>query len=144
MSYGDVYVAHIAMGADRNQCIKAFLEAEAHKGPSVIIAYAPCINHGIKGGLRGVQSVEKRAVASGYWKLFRYDPNRIAQGLNPFQLDSKEPSESFRDFLMSEVRYNSLTRSFPDRAEKLFAQAEAESALEYKQLKAKADADLIQ
>ncbi|MDD5952320.1 MAG: pyruvate:ferredoxin (flavodoxin) oxidoreductase, partial [Oscillospiraceae bacterium] len=126
------------------QCIKAFLEAEHHKGPSVIIAYAPCISHGVKGGLRGVQTVEKKAVASGYWKLFRYDPNRIEQGLNPFQLDSKEPSESYRDFLMSEVRYNSLTRSFPERAEALFTQAEKDAMIEYHQLKAKADAPLVQ
>jgi pyruvate-ferredoxin/flavodoxin oxidoreductase len=144
MSYGNVYVASIAMGADRNQCLKAFVEAESYNGPSVIIAYAPCISHGIKGGLRGVQAVEKRAVASGYWKLFRNDPRRIEQGLNPFQLDSKEPSESFRDFLMSEVRYNSLTRAFPDRAEALFTQAEKNAAIEYHQLKAKADADLVQ
>jgi pyruvate-ferredoxin/flavodoxin oxidoreductase len=144
MSYGNVYVASIAMGADRNQCLKAFVEAESYNGPSVIIAYAPCISHGIKGGLRGVQSVEKRAVASGYWKLFRNDPRRIEQGLNPFQLDSKEPSESFRDFLMSEVRYNSLTRAFPDRADALFTQAEKNAAIEYHQLKAKADADLVQ
>ncbi len=144
MSYGNVYVAHVAMGADRNQCIKTFLEAESYNGPSVIIAYAPCINHGIKGGLKDVQGVEKRAVASGYWKIFRYDPRRVEEGLNPFQLDSKEPSESFRDFLMSEVRYNSLLRAFPERAEALFAQAEKDAALEYKQLKAKADADLVQ
>ena len=144
MSYGNVYVAHIAMGADRNQCLKAFLEAEAHKGPSVIIAYAPCISHGVKGGLRGVQAVEKQAVAAGYWKLFRYDPNRIEKGLNPFQLDSKEPSESYRDFLMKEVRYNSLMRAFPERAEKLFTQAEKDSIIEYHQLKAKADAPLVQ
>ena len=144
MSYGNVYVAHVAMGADYNQCIKTFVEAESYDGPSIIVAYAPCISHGIKGGLRGVQQVEKRAVAAGYWTNFRYDPRRQAEGKNPFQLDSKEPSASYRDFLMSEVRYNSLTRAFPDRAEKLFAQAEKDAAYNYKKLKAMAEAPVIE
>ena len=134
MSYGYVYVAHVAMGADYNQCIKAFVEAESYNGPSLIIAYAPCINHGIKGGMSIAQTEEKRAVAAGYWSNFRYDPRRADEGKNPFQLDSKAPTESYRDFIMSEVRYNSLTRAFPERAEKLFAKAEKEAAEKYQQL----------
>ena len=134
MSYGYVYVAHVAMGADYNQCIKAFVEAESYNGPSLIIAYAPCINHGIKGGMSIAQTEEKRAVAAGYWSNFRYDPRRADEGKNPFQLDSKAPTESYRDFIMSEVRYNSLTRAFPDRAEKLFERAEKEAAERYQQL----------
>ena len=134
MSYGYVYVAHVAMGADYNQCIKAFVEAESYNGPSLIIAYAPCINHGIKGGMSIAQTEEKKAVAAGYWNNFRYDPRRADEGKNPFQLDSKAPTASYRDFIMGEVRYNSLTRAFPDRAEKLFEKAEKEAAEKYQQL----------
>ncbi len=134
MSYGDVYVASIAMGADYNQTLKAVREAESYNGPSVIIAYSPCINHGIKNGMSTVQDVEKRAVAAGYWSLFRYDPRLKEQGKNPFMLDSKAPSASYRDFLMSEVRYNALTRSFPDRAELLFTEAEEFAMDKYQQL----------
>ena len=105
------------MGADMNQCIKAFSEAESYHGPSIILAYAPCINHGIKGGMGVSQVEEKKAVAAGYWHNFRFDPRRADEGQNPFQLDSKAPSASYRDFIMGEVRYNSLTRSFPDRRE---------------------------
>lgn len=124
MSYGYVYVAQVAMGANYNQCIKAFVEAESYNGPSVIICYAPCINHGIKGGMGIAQLEEKKAVEAGYWHTFRYDPRLAEQGKNPFQLDSKAPTASYRDFIMGEVRYNSLTRSFPERAETLFAKAE--------------------
>ncbi len=134
MSYGDVYVASIAMGADYNQTLKAIREAESYNGPSVIIAYSPCISHGIKNGMSTVQDVEKRAVAAGYWSLFRYDPRLKAEGKNPFILDSKAPSASYRDFLMSEVRYNALTRSFPDRAEMLFTEAEKMAMERYQQL----------
>ena len=136
MSYGYVYVAHVAMGADYNQCIKAFAEAESYNGPSIIIAYAPCINHGIKGGMGVSQMEEKKAVAAGYWYNFRFDPRRTDEGKNPFQLDSKAPSASYRDFIMGEVRYNALSRAFPERAEKLFAKAEKEAAEKYEQLEA--------
>ncbi|MBP3323783.1 MAG: pyruvate:ferredoxin (flavodoxin) oxidoreductase, partial [Clostridia bacterium] len=135
MSYGYVYVAQIAMGSDMNQCIKAFSEAESYNGPSLIIAYAPCINHGIKGGMGVSMTEEKKAVAAGYWHNFRFDPRRADQGLNPFQLDSKAPSASYRDFIMGEVRYNSLTRAFPERAEQLFQKAEKYAAEKYEKLK---------
>ena len=123
MTYGYVYVAQIAMGADYNQCIKAIAEAESYNGPSIIIGYAPCINHGIKGGMSIAQTEEKKAVEAGYWHLFRYDPRLAAEGKNPFQLDSKAPSADYKDFIMNEVRYNSLARSNPDRAAKLFDSA---------------------
>ena len=124
MSYGYVYTAQVAMGADNNQVLKAIVEAESYNGPSLIICYAPCINHGIKGGMGIAQLEEKKAVDAGYWNLFRYDPRLADEGKNPFHLDSKAPSASYRDFIMGEVRYNALTRSFPERAEKLFTEAE--------------------
>ena len=127
MSYGYVYVAQIAMGADMNQCLKAIQEAEAYHGPSLIIAYAPCINHGIKGGMGISQLEEKKAVEAGYWHLYRFNPEKEES----FSLDSKEPTAAYRDFIMGEVRYNSLTRSFPDRAEALFEKAEANAAARY-------------
>ncbi|MGX8708760.1 MAG: pyruvate:ferredoxin (flavodoxin) oxidoreductase [bacterium] len=135
MSYGYVYVAHVAMGADRNQCIKAINEAESYRGPSIVIAYAPCINHGIKGGMSLAQTEEKRAVEAGYWNLFRYDPRLAEEGKNPLRLDSKAPTASYRDFIMGEVRYNSLTRAFPQRAEELFTRAEEYSKQNYEHLK---------
>ena len=134
MSYGYVYVAQIAMGADKNQCLKAFAEAEAYNGPSIIIAYAPCINHGIKGGMGIAQLEEEKAVKAGYWHLFRFNPALADEGKNPFSLDSKAPSASYRDFIMNEVRYNSLTRAFPERAEKLFAEAEKVAKEKYDHL----------
>ncbi|MBC8570694.1 pyruvate:ferredoxin (flavodoxin) oxidoreductase [Zongyangia hominis] len=134
MSYGYVYVAQVSQGADMNQCIKAFHEAESYHGPSVLICYAPCINHGIKGGMSIAQTEEKKAVAAGYWHLFRFDPRLAAEGKNPFQLDSKAPTASYRDFIMGEVRYNSLTRSFPDRAEVLFEKAEKNAVEKYNHL----------
>ncbi len=134
MSYGYVYVAQIAMGADYNQCIKAFNEAESYNGPSIIIAYAPCINHGIKTGMGTSQEEEKKAVASGYWNLFRFDPRLQADGKNPFVLDSKKITMNYRDFIMNEVRYNSLLRMSPDRAEKLFDEAEKQSKDKYERL----------
>ncbi len=124
MSYGYVYVAQCAMGADNNQVIKAMVEAESYNGPSLVICYAPCINHGIKGGMGIAQLEEKKAVDAGYWNIFRFDPRLADEGKNPFMLDGKAPSASYRDFIMGEVRYNSLTRSFPERAEKLFEKAE--------------------
>ena len=123
MSYGYVYVAHVAMGADYNQCIKAITEAEAYHGPSLIIGYAPCINHGIKGGMSIAQTEEKKAVQAGYWHLYRYNPALKAEGKNPFTLDSKAPTADYKDFIMGEVRYNALARQNPERAEKLFDNA---------------------
>ena len=125
MSYGYVYVAHIAMGADMNQCIKAISEAEAYNGPSLIIAYAPCINHGIKAGMSKAMEEEKKAVEAGYWHLYRYNPALKAEGKNPFSLDSKVPAvdEKYKEFLMGEVRYNSLARQNPERADMLFNKA---------------------
>ncbi len=130
MSYGYVYVAQIAMGADMNQTLKAIQEAEAYPGPSLIIAYAPCINHGIKGGMGISQLEEKKAVEAGYWHTYRFDPRKEES----FTLDSKAPTASYRDFIMGEVRYNSLTRSFPERAEKLFSEAEKEATARYDHL----------
>lgn len=142
MSYGYVYVAQVAMGADYNQCIKAFTEAESYNGPSIIIAYAPCINHGIKGGMSIAQIEEDKAVKAGYWNCFRFDPRLADEGKNPFTLDSKAPTASYRDFIMGEVRYNSLTRSFPERAEKLFAEAEEGAAKKYEHLVALSQKDV--
>ena len=122
MTYGYVYVASVAMGANKNQLMKAIVEAEAYPGPSLIIAYSPCINHGIN--MSRSQEEEKRAVESGYWILYRYDPRLKEAGKNPLILDSKDPSGDFKEFLMGEVRYSSLTRSFPGKAEELFKKAE--------------------
>lgn len=127
MSYGNVYVAQVAQGADYNQCIKAFVEAESYKGPSIIIAYSPCINHGIKGGMSKAQTEEKNAVAAGYWHLFRYDPRNANTEKGAFTLDSKAPTESYREFIENEVRYSSLLRANPERAEELFSIAEQQA-----------------
>jgi pyruvate-ferredoxin/flavodoxin oxidoreductase len=135
MSYGYVYVAQIAMGADYNQTVKAIVEAESYNGPSLIIAYAPCINHGIKGGMATAQTEEKNAVASGYWNMFRFDPRLTEEGRNPFLLDSKEPTISYQDFLKNEVRYSALSRQNPERAEELFAKAEKNAAEKFAHLK---------
>ncbi|MDD6214032.1 MAG: pyruvate:ferredoxin (flavodoxin) oxidoreductase [Firmicutes bacterium] len=134
MSYGYIYVAQIAQGADYNQCLKALLEAESYNGPSIIIGYAPCINHGIKGGMSIAQTEEKKAVEAGYWHLFRYDPRRTLEGKNPFQLDSKEPKADYESFIMGEVRYNALARSNPERAKELFHKAEADAKAKYQKL----------
>ncbi len=138
MSYGYVYVAQVAMGADKNQLVKALVEAEKYHGPSLIIAYAPCINHGLKGGMSGAQNEIKRAVEAGYWHMYRFNPELKAEGKNPFILDSKEPTASFRDFLLSEVRYSALQRTFPEIAEELFQKCEedAKARLETYQKKA--------
>jgi len=135
MIYGYVYVAQVSMGADKNQLIKALAEAEAYDGPSLIICYAPCINHGIKVGMGKSQEQEKKAVEAGYWHLYRFNPLLKDQGKNPFSLDSKEPKASFRDFLMSEVRYASLTKTFPEVAEDLFKKAEEDAIERYKAYK---------
>lgn len=134
MSYGYVYVAQIAMGADYNQAIKAFVEAESYNGPSIIIAYAPCISHGIKGGMSTAQTEEKNAVAAGYWHNFRFDPRLKEEGKNPFQLDSKAPTANYQEFLMNEVRYSSLSRQNPERAKQLFEIAEKNAAEKYAHL----------
>ena len=127
MSYGNVYVAQVAIGADYNQFVKAIVEAEAYDGPSLIICYAPCINHGLKCGMGKTIQNEADAVKSGYWHLYRHNPELKAEGKNPFTLDSKEPTESFRDFIMGQVRYASIAKQFPEQAEELFAMAEQSS-----------------
>ncbi len=125
MTYGYVYVAQVAMGANQTQYLKAIKEAEAYPGPSIIIAYAPCISHGLRATMGATQQEEKRAVESGYWSLFRYNPLLENEGKNPFQLDSKEPDwNKFQEFLNGEVRYTSLKKSFPEQADELFAAAE--------------------
>jgi pyruvate-ferredoxin/flavodoxin oxidoreductase len=129
MTYGYVYVASVAMGANKNQLLKALVEAESYQGPSLIIAYAPCINHGINMGQ--TQEEEKKAVETGYWPLYRYNPTLKEEGKNPFILDSKEPKGNFKEFLLGEVRYSSLTRSFPENAEKLFQKAEEDMKERY-------------
>ncbi|WP_371369926.1 Pyruvate:ferredoxin oxidoreductase [Sporomusa rhizae] len=127
MSYGYVYVAQIAMGADKNQTLKAIAEAEAYPGPSLIIAYAPCINHGMKVGMGCSQLEAKRAVDSGYWAMYRYNPEIKEAGSNPFTLDSKEPTMDFKEFLMGEVRYSALKQQYPDLAGELFAKTEQDA-----------------
>ena len=127
MSYGYVYVAQVGMGADKNQFLKAIIEAEAYDGPSLIIAYAPCINHGIKKGMGKTQEDTKDAVAAGYWHLYRYNPEKAKAGDNPFSLDQKEPTASFRDYIMGQTRYAALVGEFPEEAEQLFANAEVDA-----------------
>ncbi|MBE6008068.1 MAG: pyruvate:ferredoxin (flavodoxin) oxidoreductase [Lachnospiraceae bacterium] len=131
MSYGYVYVAQVAMGADKNQLVKAIVEAESYPGPSLIIAYAPCINHGIRGGMSGAMTEIKRAVDAGYWHMYRFNPLLKEEGKNPFILDSKEPKGDFRDFITGEVRYSSLLRTFPETAEELFAECEKNAKERY-------------
>jgi len=132
MSYGYVYVAQVAMGADYNQCIKAIVEAENYKGPSIVIAYAPCINHGLD--MKKAMQEIKNAVDAGYWHMFRFNPDLVKENKNPFTLDSKAPQGSYRDFILGETRYSSLTRAFPERAEELFAQAEVFAKEKYEKL----------
>ena len=135
MSYGYVYVAQVAMGADMNQTLKAIAEAEAYHGPSLIIGYAPCEMHSIKGGMANCQAEMKKAVEAGYWQMFRFNPALKAEGKNPFSLDSKEPSASYQEFINNEARYTRLAQSFPARAEELFAKAEATAKAKYERLK---------
>ena len=134
MSYGYVYVAQVAMGANPNQTLKAINEAEAYHGPSLIIGYAPCEMHAIKGGMANCQSEMKKAVDCGYWNLFRFNPALKSEGKNPFTLDSKMPTGGYRDFIMNEARYSSLTRSFPEQAEKLFSQSEENAKARFEHL----------
>jgi pyruvate-ferredoxin/flavodoxin oxidoreductase len=131
-TYGYVYVAQIAMGANQSQTLKAIREAEAYEGPSLIIAYAPCINHGMKAGMGKTQEEEKRAVECGYWHLYRFNPELEAEGKNPMTLDSKEPQwDKFQDFIMGEVRYNSLKKVFPQEADELFAETQKNALWRY-------------
>ncbi len=139
MTYGYVYVAQIAMGANPAQALKAIAEAEAYPGPSLVIGYAPCEMHSIKGGMTNCQSEMKKAVECGYWNLFRYNPALAAEGKNPFTLDSKAPTGSYRDFIMNEARYSALTINFPERAEMLFTKAEEKSKERYANLQAQVE-----
>ena len=134
MTYGYVYVAQVAMGANMNQTLNAIKEAEAYHGPSLIIGYAPCEMHSIKGGMTNCQSEMKKAVECGYWNLFRFNPALKAEGKNPFTLDSKAPAGGYQEFLMNEARYSSLTRSFPERAKELFAENEEAAKARYEHL----------
>ena len=139
-TYGYVYVAQVAMGADKNQFMKALQEAEAYDGPSLIIAYAPCINHGIKGGMSRTQTHEAFAVESGYWHLYRFNPTLKEEGKNPFILDSKEPDmDKFTEFLDSEVRYTSLKLTFPEVSATLYDKAKEEAMERYLGYKQKAE-----
>ncbi len=138
-TYGYVYVAQVAIGADKNQYMKALKEAESYNGPSLIIAYAPCINHGIKAGMGKTVEREKKAVEAGYWHLYRFNPLLKEEGKNPFILDSKEPKASFREFLEGEVRYTSLQNSFPEISEELFAKAEEDAKERYEGYKRMAE-----
>ena len=135
MSYGYVYVAQVAMGADPVQTLKAITEAEAYHGPSLVICYAPCEMHSIKGGMQNCQAEMKKAVEAGYWQMFRFNPALKAEGKNPFTLDSKEPTGSYQDFLAGEARYTRLAQAFPERAQELFAKAEATAKAKYERLK---------
>ena len=134
MQYGYVYVAQVAMGANPAQTLKAINEAEAYHGPSLIIGYAPCEMHSIKGGMANCQSEMKKAVDCGYWNLFRFNPALKAEGKNPFTLDSKAPAGGYQEFLMNEARYSALTRSFPERAKVLFAESEESAKARYEHL----------
>lgn len=139
MTYENVYVAQISQGADYNQCIKAFIEAESYDGPSIIIAYSPCISHGIKTGMGSAQTEEKKAVESGYWNLFRYDPRLIQENKNPFQLDSKDIKFEIKDFMNNEVRYNELNRKFPETADNILNYAKELSDKRHENYKNKAN-----
>jgi pyruvate-ferredoxin/flavodoxin oxidoreductase len=132
MSYGNVYVASVAMGANYEQYLKALKEAESYEGTSIIIAYAPCINHGLKAGMGNSMNEMKKAVECGYWFLYRYDPRKSKVGENPFVLDSKEPIGDYKEFLNGEVRFSSLKKSFPDEANRLNEEAAHEAKENYK------------
>jgi pyruvate-ferredoxin/flavodoxin oxidoreductase len=131
MNYGYVYVAQICMGANMNQTVKAMVEAESYKGPSLIIAYSPCINHGIRSGMGTSIAEEKKAVEAGYWHMYRYNPMLKEEGKNPFILDSKEPNESYKDFIKGEIRYSSLLNAFPEHAEKLMEESAKQARERY-------------
>ncbi len=141
-TYGYVYVAQVGMGASQVQYFRALKEAEAYPGPSLIIAYAPCINHGLRSGMGMAQDEVKRAVECGYWSLYRYNPMLELEGKNPFTLDSKEPDWSkFQDFLKGEVRYTSLMKAFPEQAKELFVEAERNAKWRYSNYKRLAELD---
>jgi pyruvate-ferredoxin/flavodoxin oxidoreductase len=140
MSYGYIYVASVGMGANKQQLVRAFTEAEAYDGPSLIMAYSPCINHGIRTGMGKSQEETKRAVESGYWPLYRFNPALLREGKNAFSLDSKAPDGSLREFLRGEIRYAALERTFPQEAERLQEQLEKEFLCRYARLKALEDA----
>ena len=140
-TYGYVYTAQIALGANMNQSIKSLVDAESYDGPSLVIAYAPCINHGIKGGLSNTPLRQKEAVESGYWHLYTFDPRRADLGENPFTLDSKEPTKDFQDFIGQEVRYTSLKKQFPEVADELFVKAEEDARERYEVYKQLAETD---
>ena len=139
MSYGYIYVAQVAMGADMNQCVKAIQEAESYNGPSLVIGYAPCINQGIRKGMSKAMEEEKLAVQSGYWHLFRFDPRKALEGKNPFTLDSKAPTKEYQEFIMGESRYINLKKQNPERAAKLFGEAEANAKAKYEALVKRAE-----
>ena len=139
MSYGYIYVAQVAMGADMNQCVKAIQEAESYNGPSLVIGYAPCINHGNRKGMSKAMEEEKLAVQSGYWHLFRFDPRKALEGKNPFTLDSKAPTKEYQEFIMGESRYINLKKQNPERAAKLFGEAEANAKAKYEALVKRAE-----
>ncbi len=140
-TYGYVYTSQIALGANMNHAIKSLVDAENYDGPSLVIAYAPCINHGIKGGLSNTPLRQKEAVESGYWHLYTYDPRREEAGENPFTLDSKEPTKDFQEFIGKEVRYTSLRKQFPEVADELFAKAEQDAKERYETYKELAEID---
>ena len=141
LTYGYVYVASVAIGADKNQFIKAITEAESYPGPSMILAYSPCINHGINMSKR--QHEEKLAVEAGYWILYCYNPLLRAEGKNPLILDSKEPTGDLNEFLMGEVRYATLVKQFPEEAKRLHGQLQQEYALRYQQYRKMAEAEIL-
>lgn len=143
MSYGYVYVAQIAMGADMNQTIKAIKEAESYKGPSIIIAYSPCVNHGIKTGMGTSIRQAQKAVEAGYWHLYRYNPDLKNEGKNPFILDSKEPKEDYKEFLHGEIRYSQLMNVFPEIANEMFDLSDTHAKERYRRLKAFADYEVL-
>ena len=138
MSYGYVYVASVSMGADKNQLMKACMEADNYNGPSLILAYAPCINQGIKIGMGKSQEESKRAVESGYWPLYRYNPDLEKENKNPFQLDSKAPNGKINDFINGEIRYASLSKLFPKEAEVLLADLEKHVDKRYQEMEFRA------
>ena len=139
MTYGYVYVAQVAMGADQNQLVKAIKEAEEYDGPSIIIAYSPCINHGIRTGMGTAQLQEKKAVEAGYWHLYRYNPKLALEGKNPFILDSKEPTGDYKEFIQGETRYSSLKVTFPEISDDMYEQSRKDAKTRYANYKRMAE-----
>ena len=131
-TYGYVYVGQVSLGANMNHTLKTLVEAESYKGPSLIIAYSPCVNHGIRMGMGKSVAEEKKAVESGYWHLYRFDPRLKEEGKNPFTLDSKEPKVPLKDFIMGEVRYSQNKITFPELAENLYEKAEKDAEERYR------------